>query len=586
MNYALDRFAAEVRQCIAETGLIHDNEIELQVPKANVPADLCFPAFRAAKQRKQPPPAIASSLVECTQPPANSLIGEITQAGPYVNISLHQERFAKAVIEEIATAGERYGHDITVGKGERVVVDYSSPNVAKRMHVGHIRSTIIGQAVVNICRALGYGVISDNHLGDWGKQFGVIIAAIKRYGKPDAHGNEALKALEEIYARYNREMEEAPKGDTTLDDEARQWSLRLEQGDEEARALWQWCVSTTNEANQFNYDRLGVQFDHIYGESFYEGMLADEIQRALDAGVARRDDDSSVIVENLDKLPTFLLQRSDGGTLYLTRDIATISFRMREFAPRAIIYVVGAPQDLHFRQLFALARNVGIVSDDVDLIHVSFGTIFDNTKKALSTRYGNMIYLKTLLDDAVDRAKGVIEEKNPDLPPEERDAVAEAVGIGAIIYNDLYQDPKRNITLDWESMLATEGNSATYLQYSHARCRSILRRAETTLETVLANGVQEDVGSLLTHPSEQQLLKHLARLPLVVRDAGRRYAPSLIAEWCYTTAREFGVFFEQCSVLKADTPMLREARLALVAATAQSLKNGLSLLGIKAPNRM
>jgi arginyl-tRNA synthetase len=585
MDYALDHFARAVSAAISATGLVPNHLIEVQAPKPNIPADLCFPAFRAAKEAGTAPPQLAQDLaraVGAVALPPDSLIGEVSAVGPFLNFALHPGNTAAAVLGEIAHLGAAYGHDDT-GTGQTIVIDYSSPNVAKRMHVGHIRSTIIGCALVYIFRALGYHVVGDNHLGDWGKQFGVIIAAIMREGKPQEEGEAALMRLEEIYARYNEDMQKTPQ----LDEEARLWSLRLEQGDPTARDLWQWCVETTLHANQRNYDRLGVSFDHIYGESFYEAMLPDMIQQALDAGVAFRDEDGAVVVPELEpKLPNFLLQRSDGGTLYITRDVATVDFRMREFAPTAIVYVIGAPQELHLRQLFALVRAMGMVGDEVDLVHVAFGTIFDAEGRALSTRQGNMIYLETLLNDAVQRARQVVEQKNLELSNDEKETVAEAVGIGAIIYNDLYQDTKRNITLDWDRMLSIEGNSATYLQYTHARCRSILRNAGLAASDALPSPFPSHLAPLLDHPVEQKLIKHLARLPRVVRDAGRRCAPFVIADWSYTTAREFGVFFEQCPVLRAETPDLRSARLALVAATARSLKNGLALLGIQAPERM
>jgi arginyl-tRNA synthetase len=575
MEYALDRFTAEITAAIAATKRVPPELIELVTPKANIPADLAFPTFKAAKALGVAPPQLAAELAAQIQPTADGLIGAVVATGPFLNFSLHPERLAHMVLTTIALQGDQYGAQAD-GAGKTVVVDYSAPNIAKRMHVGHIRSTIIGQAIVNIYRATGYTVIGDNHVGDWGKQFGVVLAAIEREGQTSAVGEAALAELEAQYARYATAAKEHPE----LDARARHWSLRLEQGDRDARAIWQWCVNLTMSAAQRNYDRLGVQIDHAYGESFYEPMLAEMIQQALDRAVAFRDDGGAVVIENLQNLPTFLLQRSDGGTLYMTRDLATVVFRLREFAPSAIIYVVGEPQALHLRQLFALTRAMGY-GGNVELSHVAFGTIFDTTGQPLSTRRGNMVYLEALLDDAVARARSVVEQKSPELPDDEKQAIAEAVGVGAVIYNDLYQDPKRNITLDWERMLATEGNSATYLQYSHARCCSILRRA------------REDGGSgphldatLLTHPAEVRLIKHLARLPDALREAAGRYAPFVIADWCYATAREFGVFFEQCSVLKAETPALRSARLALTAATAQALRRGLALLGIRAPDRM
>ncbi|NJM05636.1 arginine--tRNA ligase [Candidatus Gracilibacteria bacterium] len=578
MAYTIDRFSAEVTAAIAATGRVPVALIETTTPKPNIPADLAFPAFKAAKELGVAAAQLAADLAAAIVPAKDSLIGVVSAAGPFLNFALQPQHLATAVITEIIALGPRYGHQ-QEGVGKTIVIDYSAPNIAKRMHVGHIRSTIIGQALVNIFRALGYSVVGDNHLGDWGKQFGVVLASIEREGKPQSSGETALEELEAMYARYANEM----KDHSALDDRARHWSLALEHGDSEARALWQWAIDLSMDAAQRNYERLGVTIDHAYGESFYEPMLDGVIQEALASGAAYRDEGGAVVVEELDKnIPTFLLQRSDGGTLYMTRDLATIKFRMDAFNPARIVYVIGEPQSLHLRQLFALVRQMGYTGE-TELVHVSFGTVFDNKGKPLSTRGGNMVYLEALLDDAVQRALAVVEHKNPELPAAEKQAIAEAVGVGAVVYNDLYQDTRRNITLDWERMLATEGNSATYLQYSVARCRSILRRAA---DTGSAPGNDPQLFRVLEHPAEQQLLKQLARLPEAIREAGARYAPFVVADWCYTTARDFGVFFEQCPVLKAESVTLRDARLALVAATAQALINGLVLLGIRAPERM
>ncbi|OAN45467.1 arginine--tRNA ligase [Chloroflexus islandicus] len=574
MGYALERFITEIKESIAATGKVPVELIEITTPKPNIPADRTFVAFKAAKALGVDPAKFAAELASAIAPPPDSLIGEVTATGPFLNFSLHPQRLAAAVLNEIETAGEAYG-TVADGAGRTVVIDYSSPNIAKRMHVGHIRSTIIGQALVHIFRALGYRVIGDNHLGDWGTQFGIILAAMQRYGRPQNEGEAAMAELEALYARYNAEM----KDDPALEDEARRWSLALEQGDPTARELWQWCVDLSLRAAQRNYDRLGIRFDYAYGESFYEAMLPGVIEEALRSEAAFRDVDGAVVAE-LDKLPKFIIQRNDGGTVYMTRDIATIKFRLQEFNPSHIIYVVDARQELHFRQLFAIVRAMGYARD-VELVHVPFGVITTPDGQPLSTKKGNMVYLEALLDDAVARARALVDAKSADLPPEERAAIAEAVGIGAVIYNDLYQDPRRNITLDWDRMLSIEGNSAAYLQYSHARCRSILRRAASEGATLA-----DADPALLTHPSEQRLIRHLARLHEAVREAGARYAPFVIADWCYTTAREFGIFFEQCPVLRAETPALRAARLQLVAATANALRNGLALLGINAPERM
>jgi arginyl-tRNA synthetase len=587
MDYALDRFEQQVRAAIIATGRVPAAQIELAAPKPNIPADLAFPAFRAAKELGIAPPKLAQELAEALSIGPDSLIAGVAVAGPFLNFTLDTARLTAAVLEEVERLGPRYGHDDR-GAGQTALVEYSSPNVARRMHVGHIRTTIIGQSLFNITAALGYHTISDNHLGDWGKNFGVLITAIQHEGRPAGSDESALAALEQLYAKYNKLTEDDP----TIDEEARSWSLRLEQGDPQARELWQWIVQMTLAYTQPLYKRLGVRFDTNHGESFYEDKMEPVIAKALDENVAYRDEKGAVVVE-LPGLPTFLLQRTDGGTLYLTRDVATVIYREHTYHPSRIVYVVDVRQELHFRQVFALARALGY-AQETELVHIAFGTVFGPDGQPLAARRGNMVYLQALLEEARTRARAVVDKASPDLSDEEKAAVAEAVGIGGVIYNDLYQDPRRNITLDWERMLATEGNSATYIQYMHARCRSILRRADESEEIrdwrleigATAQSPISNLQSLLVHPAEIALVKQLARLPGALREAGARYAPFVIAEWCYETARAFSTFYHDCPVLRAETPELRAARLRLVAATAQALQNGLGLLGIRAPERM
>jgi arginyl-tRNA synthetase len=579
VEYTLDRLHRQAREAILATGLANHEHIELVAPKPNIPADVAMPVFKAARDRQVPPPQLAQQLAGAVSIPVDSLLAAVVAAGPFLNFSIEQSRYIASVLAEVRTMGNAYGSD-DVGTDKRIVIDYSSVNIAKLMHVGHIRSTIIGQALANIFRFLGYTVIGDNHLGDYGKQFGMNIAAIVRWGKPAGQDEEALAQLDKLYAAYSKEA----KDNEALHDEARSWSLKLEQGDSTAVELWQWMVNLTLTAIQTNYDRLGVKFDHALGESFYAPLNEGVIEESLASGFAHRDDAGAVVVAELEEgMPTFLLQRSDTGSLYHTRDMGCIKYRMSEFKPDQIIYVVGTPQELHFRQLFALARKVGYVPAGVELEHVKFGTIFDQSGKPLSTRAGNMVYLTELLDDAHTRARAVVDASSPDLPEAVRADVAEKVGIGAVMYNDLYQDSKRNITLDWDRMLAIEGNSAPYIQYMYARCRSIVRRVvgETAdMQVPVCD------AAVLTHPSELDLVRQLAKLPGAVREAADRYATFVIAEWCYDTARTFSAFYRDCPVVKAEDDAVRTARLALTAATAQALRNGLGLLGIHVPERM
>lgn len=586
MEYALDRFEREIHSAINITGQVPDHFIELATPKPNIPADLAFPVFRAAKEQSIAPLQLAQELAATIRVGSDSMIGRIASAGPFLNFSVDHGRLATVVLQEVDQLGPRYGHD-DLGNGQTILVEYSSPNMARRMHVGHIRSTIIGQSLFNIIAALGYRTLSDNHIGDWGKNFGVLITAIEHEGRPEGEDETALAALEQLYAKYNSLTEQDP----AVDQEARDWSLRLEQGDSHARELWQWIVQMTLSYTQPLYDRLGVRFDTTHGESFFEDKMEPVVTKAIDQRVAYRDEKGAVVVELADQ-PTFLLQRSDGGTLYHTRDAATIAFREKEYNPVKIIYVVDARQDLHFRQVFALMKELEYVQN-TELIHVNFGMVIDSSGQPLAARRGNMVYLQALLDEAQAHARTVVEKTSSDLSDEEKADIAEAVGVGSVIYNDLYQDPKRNITLDWDRMLALEGNSAPYIQYMHARCRSILRKSlgedqqiTTDIDQKLRQTFPDYDPTLLGHNAEIDVIKQIAKLPRATREAGARYAPFVVANWCYDTARALSTFYQECPVLKAETPELRTARLYLVAATAQALKNGLAMLGIRAPERM
>lgn len=586
MEYALDRFEREIHAAISSTGQVPEPFIELATPKPNIPADLAFPVFRVAKEQGTAPPQLAQELAATVRFGSDSLIGRIASAGPFLNFSVDNGRLATVVLREVEQLGPSYGHD-DIGYEQTMLVEYSSPNMARRMHVGHIRSTIIGQSLFNIMAALGYRTLSDNHIGDWGKNFGVLITAIEHEGRPEGESETALAALEQLYAKYNALTEQDP----AIDQEARDWSLRLEQGDKDARELWRWIVQMTLSYTQPLYDRLGVRFDTTHGESFFEDKMEPVLKQAIEQRVAYRDEKGAVVVE-LAEHPTFLLQRSDGGTLYHTRDAATIAFREQEYHPVKIIYVVDARQDLHFRQVFALMQTLGYVQN-TELVHVSFGMVIDSSGQPLAARRGNMVYLQALLNEAQSRARTVVEKTSPEFPDEEKADIAEAVGVGSVIYNDLYQDPKRNITLDWDRMLSLEGNSAPYIQYMHARCRSILRKSLGDGSHVSADTDQElrrvfpDYDpTLLSHTAEIEVVKQIAKLPKATREAGVRYAPFVVANWCYDTARALSTFYQECPVLKAETPELRTARLHLVAATAQALKNGLALLGIRAPERM
>ena len=580
MDYTFDRLRAQATQILAGTGLVSEGDVNLVAPKPNIPADLAFPVFAAAKAANAGNPVdFARRIAEAATIPADSLVGRVEPAGGFVNLSVNGERFARAAVAEVLEAGERYGADTSVGDGQRLIVEFSSPNIARKMHVGHLRSTVIGNAVRNILRSLGYEVIADNHLGDWGTQFGSLLAAHALWGWPPEMETDPVEALVQIYARFHA----AAEADPPLRDLARQWFKRLEDGDAEARAIWKQLVDITLHEFARTYDRLRVRFDTQHGESFYEPMLADVVREAIDKSVARVEPDGAVSVQFGDALPSYLLRKTDGATLYQTRDVATCLYRWREYAPARNIYVVGQEQTLHFQQVFETVRRMGYPEIADRSVHISFGPVTDAQGERFSMRRGTAIFLDEVLDEAITRARQTIAEKiaegKTELTEGEQETVGEMIGVGAVIYNDLYQGPERGIRFDWDKLLSFEGNTALYIQYTHARCCSILRKAGD-ISTVAG-----DAG-LLTTPEEQAVVKQLARLPQAVREAGEKFLPALVADAAYSLGREFARFYHAHPVLDAATPELRAARLALVAAVAQGLRNGLALLGIQAPERM
>lgn len=588
MQYALDRFEHDARMAIGATGLVPSDAIDLAEPKANVPADLSLPCFRAAKAQGLNPAELARALAGAIPALEGTLVGGVVAAGPFLNFQLNPENLISTVLAEVEKLADRYGHD-DVGTGKTVIVEYSSPNIARKMHVGHLRTTIIGHAVDNILTALGYKTISDNHLGDWGTQFGGLLYAYDTWGfKPELE-HDPIEAMIDLYQRFNAEAREKPE----MLDEARKWFKRLEEGNPEARKRWRWMIDLTMSEFERTYQRLGVTFDHAYGESFYEPMLVDVVDEAITKGVAKIEEGGAVSVSFDDKLPSYLIRTSDGRTLYQTRDIAAAIFRFREWNPDRNIYVVGHEQTLHFQQVFETLRRMGYEEIADRSLHIAFGQLNNPEGQRFSMRRGATIYLEDVLEEAVLRAREIVDEKNPDLPEQERAVIAEAVGLGAVIYNDLYQDPKRNITFDWDRMLAFTGNSAPYIQMMHARCCSILREAGLreapeppgTLLPLWDRLPAANVH-LLSAEQEIGLVKSIARFPRHIRRGGANFTPYTVAEWLYETARAFSRFYDDLSVINAGSPELRDARLRLVAATAQSLRNGLRLLGIHAPERM
>ncbi|MBU4056635.1 arginine--tRNA ligase [Patescibacteria group bacterium] len=465
------------------------------------------------------------------------------------------------------------GKAIKIGKGKTIVIDYSAPNIAKMMHVGHLRSTIIGQAIYNIYKFLGYKTIGDNHIGDWGTHFGKLIYAYKNFAnKKDLKKNFA-KEMNRLYVDFNVRAKE----DEKLNDYARVETKKFQEGDKENIKIWKYFARES--IKEFNriYKMLGVKIDYALGESFYQKMLGEIISSAFKKGVASRSQGAIIIPLEKYNIPPLMIQKSDGATLYGTTDLATIKYRMKKWNPKKILYIVANEQAGHFTQVFKSAEILGFIAPK-QAIHVKFGMVLGPDGKKFSTREGKVILLKDLFGEAISRARKIVQEKNPKLSDAEKRKISKVVGIGAIKYNDLSQNRFTDITFNWDKMLDFRGNSAPYLQYTYARIKSILRRAKVSAAIKFKQ-------ELLNDEKELVILRQLILFDEVVERAGEEFMPNIIAEYLYKLANNFNLFYELVPVLKAEKD-LRQARLALISAVAITLKNGLKLLGIETLERM
>ena len=530
-----------------------------------------------AKELKKVPRELALAVAEKLR--GSEAIASADVAGPgFINLKLAPAWVARQLLEQAKDVA-RDGVP-AAGRPQRIVVDFSAPNIAKQMHVGHLRSTIIGDALCRLLRFLGHHVIGDNHLGDWGTQFGLLIVGMRRFGSQEALDREPIEELERIYKLASAEAKENP----AVADEARAELAKLQYGDPDSRALWQRFLSATRVELEKNYARLGVSFDEWLGESAYEEMLPKVVSELRETGLAREDQGAICVFfddnPELGKSP-MIVRKKDGAYLYATTDIATALYRRDHFHAERAIYVVDKRQSLHFKQLFALLGRMGL---DMQLEHVSFGAVLGKDGKPLKTRDGGTIKLSELLDEAVSRAAEHMRRARDENVLELSDAqiaeLAPVVGIGAVRYADLMQNRASDYQFDWDKMISFKGNAGPYLQYAHARISALFRKGEVDPTTLPLERAPE-----LAHPAELALAKHLLRFADVVTQAAEQSLPHLVAEHLYDLARLFSVFYEACPVLKAD-PADREARLMLAWCVGRQLRRGLGLLGIDAPDRM
>jgi arginyl-tRNA synthetase len=547
-----------------------DADLALSVPPPGVVADLALPCFPLAARLHKSPHEVASSLVGAVQ--LGPHVDAVRAEGGFLNFILARPPFAASVMADLVRWGDRYGsHE--VGAGRSVVIDYSSPNIAKPMSVGHLRSTIIGAALCQLYAYIGYHPVGINHIADWGTQFGKLLYAFVTWVDREAYAQDPMRELLRLYVKFEDEAQRDP----SLEERGREWSLKLERGDPQARALWQEFVRHSMDEFAKIYDLLDVRFDHVLGESFYADKVGEVIDEALRRGVAVEDQGALIIrLDDVGLRTPLILRRSDGATLYHTRDLAAAIYRIRTWNPAQLIYVVGADQRLHFRQLFATLRKLGY---EGVFAHVDFGLI-TLPEGRMSTRKGRVVFLEDVLEEAIVRARRLVDDKNPELPADERAEVARIVGIGAVKYADLSQNRVKNIVFDWDRMLSLDGDSAPYLQYTYVRARSILRKSGDAVP-----GGPFDPRSAATAP-EWALLTQLARFPEIVLEAARTYHPHLVGTFLFTLAQTFHGFYHEIPVLQAEDEALQRSRLQLVSGVATVMRVGLGLLGIRVAERM
>lgn len=535
-------------------------------PKADM-GDYAFPCFQLAKTLRKAPPIIAAEIAELIG--ESEIIDRLEVKGAYLNFFLKKEMFVKAMMENAGV--ENFGAS-TIGNGETICIDYSSPNVAKNFHVGHLRTTIIGNSLYKIYSKLGYQVERINHLGDWGTQFGKLIVAYKAWGSKEAVEKDGVAELMRLYVKFHEEAEQ----NDSLNDEARAWFTKMEQGDEDALSIWQWFVDISLKEYKETYKLLGMEFDHYLGESFYRDKTADVVKRLTDANLLKESEGAQIVdLEEYNMAPC-LIMKKDGSSIYATRDLAAIFYRKATWNFKKCLYVTGQEQKLHFAQVFKVVDLLGNEWANDSLVHIPYGLVSLEGAK-LSTRNGNIIYAEDILKEAIEKVKVTIEEKNPNL--ENKDEVAKIVGVGAILFHDLYNQRIKDVSFKWDKVLNFDGETGPYVQYTYVRCASILRNVSDF------NPNSEIDYSQLLDEEAIALLKEINRFPQVIVDASEKYEPCVIARFAMDVAQSFSRFYNACRI-NVEDDAVRNARAKLVYLTKNVLRDALDLLGIQCPEQM
>ena len=533
--------------------------------------DYAFPCFKLAKLLRKAPPVIAKSIAEAIGD--DPMFEKVESVNAYVNMFVSKEDFAREVVSEAIEKGDDYGRS-SIGGGEKVIVEYSSPNIAKPFHIGHIRSTVIGNSIYKIYDFLGYDTMRINHLGDYGTQFGKMICAYRRWGNKEDVIKEPIKSLLSYYTKFHVEAEKDP----ALEDEARAIFAKLEKGEPEEVELWQWFRDES--LKEFNrvYDMLGITFDSYNGESFYSDKMPRFVQELKDKGLLVEDAGAQIVKLDEYDLPPALITKSDGSTLYITRDIAAAVYRKETYDFYKNIYVVASQQNLHFQQWIKVIELLGY-DWAKDCVHVPFGLV-SMEEGTMSTRQGRVIFLEDVLNRAVEQTRQIIKEKN--VNTENIDETAKEVGIGAVVFNELSNYRIKDYVFSWDKVLNFEGETGPYVQYTHARACSILRNAGDDAVAKARAGFD---AKYITSESAHRLMSLIYELPEVIVEAGEKYEPSIVTRHIVDISQAFNKFYHDEHIL-VDNEDEKIAKIALVLAAKTAIKNGLGLLGMKAPEKM
>ena len=563
-------FKVAVATCLKE----HIEELTLEeitalieVPPNKDMGDFAFPCFKLAKVFRKAPNMIAAELSEKIE--AKGVISNVTPLGGYINFFVNKSQLAETVIKDVLTKKEKYGHS-DLGKDKTIVIDFSSPNIAKPFHIGHIRTTVIGNALYKIYDSQGYNTVRINHLGDYGTQFGKLIVAFKLWGNKEAVEANPIPELLKLYIHFHDEAERHPE----MEDEARAWFTKLENGDKEAKELWQWFRDESLKEFARVYDLLDIEFDSYNGESFYSDKMDRVIDIIKDKGLLQESQGTNIVDLEEYNMPPALITKNDGSTLYMTRDLAAALYRKENYDFEKCIYVVGSQQSLHFQQLFKVLELVGFEWAK-DMVHVPFGMVALE-EGTMSTRKGRVVFLEDVLKQAIEKTKETMLTKNPNAL--NVDEIAKQVGVGAVVFQELSNSRIKDYTFSWSRTLSFEGETGPYVQYTHARCCAVLRKAEEEVTTDINYELLNDVDSA-------EVLKVIASFNKTILNAMRKNEPHIITRFVLDLAQAFNKFYHDNSILVEDAE-LRKARLALVCATRQALENGLKLLGMQAPERM